>query len=686
MNNPKTSEAGSLKDLQDLQQQVKELKKEVSRLQGDNSDLENSLLTAVEHGDLVESELLDVNKRLKSEIIERKMAQATLQSILEIVYRDKSDLEIMLSTATEHGDAIEYEQYNRAVETMRQSEEQFRTLAESTSMAMLVSHLENGAIAYANTSAGTMLQRESQELINKLIPDLYFLESEWDDLHQYFLENQRVRDYEIRLRRADKEPLWVLASLHLLWLKGEQVLLSTFYDITLLKNTEIALRESETKLREQANLLEQRVEKRTYALKLAKEAAESASRSKATFLANMSHELRTPLNAILGFAQLMLYDQELNEQNQSDLQTICNSGNHLLTMINDILEMSKLEAGAIMLREQECDLNDIVDTARDMLLLKAQEKQLDFDVIIHPHTPRLIYTDEGKLRQILINLIGNAIKFTEIGHIYVRVFVQNDLHSVDHAIAHQSSQLSQKANQAQQAGQGDRYLCFEVEDTGVGITNSEMATLFQPFVQTDSGRRSQEGTGLGLSISYNYVQLMGGHMSVTSTVGVGSTFSFYIPLKLLASSHLEPVRSPNRVVGIQSKQTNYRILIAEDARLNRQLLTRILTPLGFEVKEVNNGQDAIALWQSWSPHLIWMDARMPILNGNDAASAIRAIEAKNNITESERVRIIALTASLVNSQEDLSIYGFDGFVSKPFTEESVFEEMARHLNLQYVYL
>ena len=658
MNNPKTSEAVSLKDWQALQLQVKELKKEVSRLQGDNSDLENSLLTAVEHGDLVESELLDVNKRLKSEIIERKMAQATLQSILEIVYRDKNDLEIMLSTATEHGDAIEYEQYNRAVETMRQSEEQFRTLAESTSMAMLVSHLDSGAIAYANTSAGTMLQRESQELINQLIPDLYFLESEWHDLQQHFLENQRVRDYEIRLRRNNKEPLWVLASLHLLWLKGEQVLLSTFYDITLLKKTEIALRESETKLREQANLLEQRVEERTHALKLAKEAAESASRSKATFLANMSHELRTPLNAILGFAQLMLYDQDLNEQNQSDLQIICNSGHHLLTMINDILEMSKLEAGGIFLREQECDLTDIIDTAKDMLHLKALEKKLDFEVIIHPHTPRLIYTDEGKLRQILINLVGNAIKFTDLGHVYVRVFVQNNLH-----------------------------LYFEVEDTGSGISDSEMATLFQPFVQTDSGRRSQEGTGLGLSISYNYVHLMGGQMSVSSKVGKGSTFSFYIPLKPLESNNSESIRSSTRVVGLQSNQTDYRILIAEDTRLNRQLLTRILTPLGFEVREVNNGIEAIAVWQSWSPHLIWMDARMPMLNGSEAASAIRAIEAERNIPDSERVKMIALTASLVNSQEeDLSTYGFDGFVTKPFTEDLVFEEMARHLNLQYVYL
>ena len=176
-------------------------------------------------------------------------------------------------------------------------------------------------------------------------------------------------------------------------------------------------------------------------------------------------------------------------------------------------------------------------------------------------------------------------------------------------------------------------------------------------------------------------------MSVTSKVGKGSTFSFYIPLKPLESTNSESIRSSNRVVGLQSNQTNYRILIAEDTRLNRQLLTRILTPLGFEVREVHNGIEAIAVWQSWSPHLIWMDARMPMLNGSEAASAIRAIEAERNIPDAERVKMIALTASLVNSQEeDLSTYGFDGFVSKPFTEDLVFEEMARHLNLQYVYL
>lgn len=380
MDNSKFPEEISTKDWQKLQQEVKGLRMQVSRLQMENSDLENSLLTAVEHGDLVEAVLLDVNKKLKSEIIERKMAQATLQSILEIVYRDKRDLEIMLATSTDHGDAIEYEQYNRAVETMHQSEEQFRAIAESTSMAMLVSRLSDGAITYANTSAGTILQRESHDLIQRSIKDLYYLPAEWEILQQHFLQNQKVRDYEIRLCKANQEPLWVLASVHPLWLKGEQVLLNTFYDITLLKKTELALRESEAKLREQANLLEQRVEERTYDLKLAKEAAESASRSKAAFLANMSHELRTPLNAILGFAQLMLYDQELNEQHQTDLQTICNSGNHLLAMINDILEMSKLEAGSVLLREKECSLYDIVDTARDMLYLKAQEKDLSFVV------------------------------------------------------------------------------------------------------------------------------------------------------------------------------------------------------------------------------------------------------------------------------------------------------------------
>jgi PAS domain S-box-containing protein len=672
MDNHQISEEISTKDWQKLQQEVKELRMQVSRLQMDNCDLENSLLTAVEHGDLVESELLDVNKRLKSEIIERKMAQATLQSILEIVYRDKSDLEIMLATTTEHGDAIEYEQYNRAVETMRQSEEQFRTIAESTSMAMFVSRLVDGVIIYANTSAGTILHRESQQLIQRSIKDLYYLPSEWESLQQQFLQNQRVRDYEIRLCRANQEPVWVLASLHLIWLKGEQVLLSTFYDITLLKKTEIALRESETKLREQANLLELRVEERTRDLKLAKEAAEAASRSKAAFLANMSHELRTPLNAILGFAQLMLYDQELNEQHKADLQTICNSGNHLLTMINDILEMSKLEAGSVLLREKECYLYDIVDTARDMLSLKAQEKELSFEVNIHQDVPPYIFTDEGKLRQILINLIGNAIKFTDLGHICVRVYVRG-LPEEAQSMVGSYSELP-------------RILCFDVEDTGAGISESEVSTLFQPFIQTDSGRRSQEGTGLGLSISYNYVKLMGGQMSVTSKVGVGSTFSFHIPVNSLDLLSIDaPIKSPNRVIGIEGNQI-YRILIAEDTRLNRQLLTRILSPLGFDVREVSNGQDAIAIWQSWSPHLIWMDVRMPIMNGQEAASAIREIESMRNIPESQKVRIIALTASLVNlREEELFLNGFDGFLAKPFTEDKIFARMAEHLNLKYIY-
>jgi len=676
MSKIKVSPEISTADRQAMQQEIQDLRKLVSRLETENCDLENSLLTAIEHGDLIESELLDVNKKLKTEIFERKMAQATLQSILEIVYRDENDLEIMLATATEHGDAIEYEQYNRAVETMRQSEEQFRTIAESTSMAMIVSRVHDGLIIYANTSAGTMLQRQSHELLQSPIQDLYYQFSEWETLQQKFSEQQRLRDYDIRLRKANQEPLWVLASLHLLWLTGEQVLLSTFYDITLLKQTELALRESEAKLREQANLLEQRVEERTYDLNLAKEAAEAASRSKAAFLANMSHELRTPLNAILGFAQLMLYDQELNTQHQNDLQTICNSGNHLLSMINDILEMSKLEAGGVLLREKECYLYDIMDTARDMLMLKAQEKSLSFDVIIHPDVPPYVCVDESKLRQILINLIGNAIKFTDKGYVLVRV-----------SVCDLPEDLRQNAEQtSKQVAPSLNYLCFEVEDTGAGISEAEIATLFQPFVQTASGRRSQEGTGLGLSISYNYVTLMGGQMSVTSKVGTGSIFKFYIPVSSLDLFSADPLtKSSNRVIGIEGNQI-YRILIAEDVRANRQLLTRILSPLRFELREVSNGEEAIAVWQEWSPDLIWMDVRIPIMNGLEAASAIREMESRRNIPESQRVKIIALTASLVDlREEDLFIYGFNGFVAKPLTEDKIFVKMAKHLNLKYVY-
>ncbi len=341
-------------------------------------------------------------------------------------------------------------------------------------------------------------------------------------------------------------------------------------------------------------------------------------------------------------------------------------------MINDILEMSKLEAGSVLLREKECYLYNIVDTARDMLSLKAQEKSLSFDVSIQPDVPPYIYTDEGKLRQILINLISNAIKFTDTGHIHVRVDVRSLSEDVK-SIAGEYSEIP-------------RILCFEVEDTGAGISEAEISTLFQPFVQTHSGRRSQEGTGLGLSISYNYVKIMGGQMSVTSKVGEGSTFRFYIPVRSLDLFSLNsPNKLLNRVIGIEGNQT-YRILIAEDIRLNRQLLTRILSPLGFEVREVSNGEEAIAVWQSWSPHLIWMDVRMPILGGQEAASAIRELESMRNISASQKVQIIALTASLIDiREEDLFLHGFDGFLSKPFTEDKIFARMAEHLNLTYIY-
>ncbi|MBD2149237.1 response regulator [Pseudanabaena sp. FACHB-1277] len=677
MKKNKSPEVESTQSPSQLQAEIAELRRDVLQLQMENQDLENSLLTAIEHGDLIETELLELNKSLKSEVIERKMAQATLQSILEIVYRDKSDLEIMLATATEHGDTIEYEQYNRAVETMRQSEEQFRAIAESTSIAMLVSDIDTGLISYANTSAGAMLQKDACDLLNTSVTDLYYLETEWLELKDYFVTNQKVRDYEIRLNRGEQPPIWVLASLHLLWLKGKQVLLNTFYDVTLLKNTEIALRESESRLREQANLLEQRVEQRTHALKKAKESAEAASRSKAAFLANMSHELRTPLNAILGFAQLMLYDQELNAQHQADLQAICNSGNHLLTMINDILEMSKLEAGSVLLRLKECYLYDITATVREMLSLKAIEKNLELDVSIQPDVPQRIYTDEGKLRQVLINLMGNAIKFTNDGYVRLRISVEPDPHqSLDNALENVNTLLANSNS-----------LCLHcaVEDTGVGIEESEIAKLFQPFVQTASGMRSQEGTGLGLSISYNYIKLMGGQMSVESRVNQGSVFQFYIPIQSLDDCVDYTIKPHSRIVGIEGKQ-KYRILVAEDMRFNRQLLARIIAPLGFELREVGNGEEVIALWRSWSPHLIWMDIRMPILDGYAATSEIRKIESSLNMSNSQKVKIIALTANLVDiQQEDLLLYGFDGLITKPFTEEQIFTQMSKLLNLKYIY-
>jgi two-component system, sensor histidine kinase and response regulator len=424
---------------------------------------------------------------------------------------------------------------------------------------------------------------------------------------------------------------------------------------------------------------------------LAKQAADAANRAKSEFLANMSHELRTPLNAILGFTQVMGRDRTLSTEHQQHIGIISRSGEHLLELINDILQMSKIEAGRITLNAHSFDLYSLLDDIKVMLQLKALSKglQLIFDYTLD--VPQYVKTDEGKLREVLINLLGNAIKFTREGCVMLKVKRQTSK-SFAHAsmFEMQVAEPSMVKNEEQEFSQSpilDCRLYFEVEDTGPGIASEELNKLFITFGQTETGRKSHQGTGLGLAISQNFVQLMGGNITVNSIVGKGTTFAFDIPVALAEASEIQTPPEIRKVIRLAPDQPDYRILVVEDHLDSRLLLVKLLTSLGFCVYETDNGQNAISLWSSTSPHLILMDMRMPGMDGYEATKLIRGVETlRRKISGGHATVIIALTASAFEEdQSKVLSAGCNDFVRKPFREEVLLEKIAQHLGVRYLY-
>ncbi|BAQ60400.1 ammonium transporter [Geminocystis sp. NIES-3708] len=395
-------------------------------------------------------------------------------------------------------------------------------------------------------------------------------------------------------------------------------------------------------------------------LAMAKEKAEIANQTKSVFLANMSHELRTPMNAILGFSQIMMRSQTLPEDHKENINIINRSGNYLLNLINNVLDLSKIEAGKMTLNEKNFDLYTLMNEIEDLLQLKAEEKELQLNFERDENVPRYIRTDETKLRQVLINLTNNAIKFTEEGGVNVLVYL----------------------TPYQPKNKDIIHITFAIEDTGAGIAEEDIGKVFEAFTQTEVGRNSQEGTGLGLPISRKFVQLMGGDISIKSTLGEGSIFSFEVVTQVIKLEEVEIEQRINsrHVIGLKSGQQNYRILVVDDRSMNRLLLIKLLQPLGFQLKEAANGQEAIEIWDDWKPHLIWMDMRMPVMDGYEATQYIKGT-IKGNATA-----IIALTASVLEEEKAVILSaGCDDFIRKPFKESVIFDAMAKHLGVEYIY-
>lgn len=425
-------------------------------------------------------------------------------------------------------------------------------------------------------------------------------------------------------------------------------------------------------------------------LKQAKEAADAANRAKSEFLANMSHELRTPLNAILGFTQLMQRDRSLTPDYQRYIEIIYQSGEHLLGLINDVLEMSKIEAGRVTLNETSFDFNLLLHRLEVMLKLKAQSHGLQLKFERDATVPQFIKTDEQKLRQVLINLLGNALKFTEQGYVTLRIKSQVLNPEIQKPVVKASAVSCLLCPIAQEPQTQQLILSFEIEDTGPGIAPQELGHLFQAFQQTRTGIKSKEGTGLGLRISQKFVQLMGGEITVRSQLGKGSCFAFQIQAQLGEEiSHNYIASDLKRVVSLAPGQPSYRILIAEDKPANRLLLVKFLSTLGFEVKEAEDGQQAITLWKEWHPHLIFMDMQMPIINGYEATREITQLQADiqtNSETAPPIPVIIALTASaFVEQRQEILKAGCNGFMSKPFRQEEILGVLIKYLGVSYCY-
>jgi len=570
---------------------------------------------------------------------------------------------------------------------LRQSELKFATIFQAGPEAAWIAQINDGYCLNINDNFTRILGYSHVEMVGKSCTEMQLWKDPNDltEFRKVLKEQGWIREFETEFRTKSGEIKTVLLSATISYLEGQDCLIGILSDISDRKQVERELHQ-------------------------AKEAAEVANRAKSTFLAKMSHELRTPLNIILGFTNILQREAVLSPTQRDDLQRIYRSGEHLLKLINEILDLSKIEAGKLTLAPQVINLRELMQSVADLFLLQAQHKGLQLDLQLAELLPTHALVDGRKLEQVLINLISNALKFTQTGFIRVRLrshnsspnqlppvpetsppnipdfeAVSSEITPIPNSVAANGASTERSPSTPTQTT-----LLFEVQDSGIGIAPEHLETIFDDFVQATDHQDAHSGTGLGLAISRQLVELMGGEITAESQLGQGSLFRFYLPV-LVTHQAMSQTNTPiPQIVGLASDRTDYRILVVDDQTENRQLLVRLLSCLGLQIHEASNGLEAIAQWQDWQPHLIWMDLRMPGLDGYATTRKIRTLEQRRWESQHQApfslTTIIAITAQGSADDPSLAIAaGCNDYMSKPFALDEPFQMMAKYLPLKYRY-